>query len=87
MTRSQDYNRGDLVWWWSTQSGWENRSRALYVKDDGKKDVLLFIKIGDYKHVFRWPRDLIAPREKGEKGGTRLYARTKHRRLRHRSRG
>lgn len=62
------YERGDRVWWWSEQSGWKNRSKAIYVEDDAsfpKRDVILAIKIGRKKkgmvQMFRWPRKFTKP--------------------------
>lgn len=50
------------MWWWSTQSGKKNRTKAVFVEDDRDfpvEDVILAIK----GNTFRWPRKLTAPIE------------------------
>lgn len=51
------YERGDRVWWWSEQVGQHERGLAIFVRDDGKNDVILAVKLNH----FRWPRKLTAP--------------------------
>lgn len=55
------YDKGDVVWWWSKQSGPTSATRAVFVRHDSKKtgfpkeDCILAIRIHNYTHTFRWP--------------------------------
>jgi len=59
------YEKGERVIWTSPVSG--KRSYAWFFKHDDegfpKKDALLVIKIGNMKHVFRWPLKYIKKKE------------------------
>ena len=55
------YKKGDRVWWWSKESGFESRSLAIFVRyDGGKTDCILAVK----GNQFRWPTALIGAEEK-----------------------
>lgn len=54
--------RGQKVLWWSPLDS-RNISKAIFVKIDplSPRDAILAIKIGTYKHSFRWPLRLTKP--------------------------
>lgn len=64
--KNPHYTKGDKVWWWSEQSGKDNRSKAVFLKYDYERekfgDCILVINIGTkrnkFKHSFRWPTRL-----------------------------
>lgn len=73
----EDYQKGDIVWYFSEQGGRGKATKAVFVQYDydgyPNRDCLLAIRIGGKKskktgkrkggvtQIFRWPLRLVSP--------------------------